>query len=142
MSASTSPIFTKTPDIQWITGITTANANFTLASGTQYQVFQATTGASGGNGAYVSRIRFRALGTNIATVARVWITNGGATGTTANFNVWDELSLPSTTANSAAALPTFELPLNFALPAGYCLVVTLGTTVAAGYSATVIGGEY
>jgi hypothetical protein len=36
----------------------------------------------------------------------------------------------------------YELPLNFALPAGYVLNVTLGTTVAAGYFVSVIGGKY
>jgi hypothetical protein len=34
------------------------------------------------------------------------------------------------------------VPVNFALPTGYRLFVTLGTTVAAGFDVTAIGGRY
>ena len=78
----------------------------------------------------------------MATVARVFINNGGVTGTTANNILWDEISLPATTLSETSALPTYELPLNFALPPGYKLFVTMATAVAAGYAITVIGGKY
>jgi len=35
-----------------------------------------------------------------------------------------------------------ELPLNFAIPAGYVLNCTLGTAVATGYFLTVLAGNY
>ena len=139
MPANTSPIFTLSPDIQWAISATTANTTKDLSSGTTYQVFSANT-----NGGYVQRIRFRTLGTNLAaTVGRVWINNGSSTLVAANNVLWDEITLPSTTISEVAAQSTYELPLNFALPPSYRLYVTLGTAPnAAGWSITVIGGEY
>lgn len=136
-SLNTQPIYTASADTQWIGSVLTANTTKDLTSGTAFLAFTAAS-----NGGYVQRMRFRALGTNIATVARVFINNGGVTGTTANNILWDEISLPATTLSETSALPTYELPLNFALPAGYRLFVTVGTGVAAGYAVTVIGGKY
>ena len=115
----------------------TANTTKDLTLGTNYLVFTAST-----NGGYVQRLRFRALGTNVATVARVFINNGSTNATQVNNVLWDEVSLPATTVSETSALATYEVPLNFALPAGYRLYVTLGTGVAAGYSITCIGGKY
>lgn len=139
MPANTSPIFTLTPAIHWSDAMTTANTTKDLTSGTIYLVFTA-----GANGSYVQRIRFRTLGTNsAATVARIWINNGGATGTGTNNTLWDEISLPVTTNSEVAAQANYELPLNFALPSGYTIYVTLGTAPnAAGWDATIIGGDY
>ena len=141
MPANTSPIFTLSPDIQWSTSaMTAANTTKDLTSGSAYLVFT----ADATNGGYVQRIRFRALGTNnAATVGRVWINNGSTTGTSANNVLWDEITLPTTTNSEVSALSNYELPLNFALPAGYKLIVTLGTAPnAAGWYASVIGGKY
>jgi len=137
-SLNTQPIYTSSADTQWIGSVLTANTTKDLTAGTAYLAFHASTT----NGGYVQRMRFRALGTNVATVARIFINNGSATGTTANNTLWDEISLPATTLSETSALPTYELPLNFALPAGYKLFVTVGTAVAAGYGVTVIGGKY
>ncbi len=136
-SLNTQPIYTASADTQWIGSVLAANTTKDLTSGTGYLAFTASS-----NGGYIQRIRFRALGTNVATVARVFINNGGVTGTTANNILWDEISLPATTLSETSALPTYELPLNFALPAGYKLFVTLGTAVVAGFAVTVIGGKY
>jgi hypothetical protein len=137
MPANTAPIFTINPDIQWVDAITAANTTKDLTSGTIYLAFTA-----GANGSFVQRIRFRTLGTNVASVARVWINNGSTTGTAANNTLWDEISLPATTVTETAAQSNYELPLNFALPIGYTIYVTLGTAVAAGWDAIVIGGDY
>lgn len=137
-SLNTQPIYTSSADTQWIGGATAANTTKDLTSGTAYLAFT----ASSTGGGYVQRIRFRPLGTNVATVARVFINNGGATGTTANNILWDEISLPATTLSETSALPTYELPLNFALPPSYRVFVTIATVVAAGYAITVIGGKY
>jgi hypothetical protein len=48
----------------------------------------------------------------------------------------------ATTVTETAAQANYELPLNFALPIGYRIYVTLGTGVASGWDATVIGGDY
>ena len=138
MPANVQPIYTKSPDIQWITGVTAANTTTDLTSGTSYLAFT----ANSTDGGFVQRIRFRALGTNVVTVARVWINNGSTTGTATNNILWDEITLNASTVSQTAALATQELPLNFALPASYRLYVTLGTGVAAGFAVTVIGGKY
>jgi hypothetical protein len=139
VAINTNPIYSGIGDIQWSSGaMTAANTTDDLTSGTIYLVFTAAATVGG----FVQRIRFRALGTNVATVARVWINNGSTTGTAANNILWDELTLAATTATESAALATYELPLGFALPAGYRLYVTLGTAVSAGYHSAVIGGNY
>ena len=137
-SLNTQPIYTASADTQWIGPVLTANTTKDLTSGTAYMAFHASTTAGG----YVQRMRFRALGTNVVTVARIFINNGGVTGTTENNTLWDEITLPAVTVSEISALPTYELPLNFALPPGYKLFVTVGTAVAAGYDVTVIGGKY
>jgi hypothetical protein len=136
--ANNQPIFTKVGDIQWANTVTAGNSGSNITAGTSYHVF-ASDGTAGG---YVQRIRFRPLGSNIATVARVWINNGGSTGTTANNVLWDEVSLAASTASTTSALANTELPLNFAMPPAYKLYVTLGTGVTAGYDVSVIGGKY
>jgi hypothetical protein len=137
MAANTQPIFSIAGDIEWgATALTTQNTAKD-GTGTVLTVFTANV-----DGAFVQRIRFRSAGTNIATVARVFINNGSTNATPANNILYDEITLAATTLSETAALPVYELPLNFALPAGYVLNVTLGTTVAAGYYVSVIGGKY
>jgi hypothetical protein len=138
MAANTNPIFTLAPDIQWgASPLTTANTAKD-GTGTVLTVFA----ADATNGGFVSRIRFRSAGTNVATVVRVFINNGSTNATAANNILWDEVTLAATTLSEVGALQTYELALNFALPAGYKLNVTNGTTVAAGYYVSVIGGKY
>lgn len=137
MAANTAPIFSIAGDVEWgATAITTANTAKD-GTGTVLTVFTANV-----DGAFVQRIRFRAAGTNIATVARVFINNGSTNATAANNILYDEITLAATTLSEVAALPVYELPLNFALPAGYVINVTIGTTIAAGYFVSVIGGKY
>jgi hypothetical protein len=137
MAANTQPIFSIAGDIEWgATALTTQNTAKD-GTGTVLTVFTANV-----DGAFVQRIRFRSAGTNIATVARVFINNGSTNATAANNILYDEITLAATTLSEVAAQPVYELPLNFALPAGYVLNITLGTTIAAGYYVSVIGGKY
>lgn len=139
MAANVQPIYSKTADIQWATEIVqSANTTTNLTAGTIYHIFSADTT----NGGYVQRVRFRPLGTNAATVARIWINNGGDTTTASNNTLWDEIAIALTTVSQTAAQATYELPLNFPLPPSYKLYVTLGTAVLAGFDVTVIGGKY
>ncbi len=138
MPINNDPIYSRVGDIQW--GATTVATANTAKDGTGTVLTAFTADAT--NGGYVSRIRFRAAGTNIATVARIFINNGATNATPANNILWDEITLSATTLSEVAALATYELPLNFALPPGYKLNVTIGTTVAAGYYVAVIGGKY
>lgn len=138
MAANTAPIFTLAPDVQWspIT-VLTSNATTDGTTGTTYLIFSASV-----DGGFVQRVRFRALGTNVASVGRIWINNGQTSGSAANNALIDEITLNATTAATAASLANQEVPINFAIPAGYRLFVTLGTTVATGFDVTAIGGRY
>jgi hypothetical protein len=137
MPANTAPIFSLTPKTSWgTTAITTAN---TAKDGTGTVLGVYTAGA---NGSYVQRVRFRPAGTNVQTVARLFINNGSTNATAANNILFDEITLSAITLSETAAQPSFEIPLNFALPAGYVLNITIGTSVAAGYYVSAIGGDY
>lgn len=139
MPANINPIFTRIGDIQWnTTPILAANTTTDLTSGTSYTVFT----ADATNGGYVQKLRFRPLGANVATVARVWINNGAATTTAANNILFDEISLAISAVSQTSANPIYELPINTALPPGYKIIITLGTAVAAGYSCATIAGKY
>ena len=139
MAANIQPIYSRLADVQWASAIVqSGNTTTDLTSGTIYPIFTADTT----NGGYVQRVRFRPLGTNAATVARVWINNGGDTTVSGNNSLWDEIAIPLTTISQTAAQATYEIPLNFPLPANYRLYVTLGTVVLAGFDVTVIGGKY
>jgi hypothetical protein len=137
MAVNTSPIFSKRGDIQWSPTLLTAANTAKDGTGTVATVFTA-----GADGAFVQRLNARAVGTNVATVLRLFVNNGGSNAVAANNSLIFEMTLPATTLSEVAAQPPYELPLNFALPAGYKLLCTLGTAVAAGYEITVFGGSY
>jgi hypothetical protein len=139
MPSNTSPIFSKAGDIQWNDSpIVTANTTTDLTTGTSYLIFT----ADPTNGGYIQKLRIRALGTNVATVMRIWLNNGSTIATSSNNVLYDEVSLQVSTVSQTSALSVYELPLNFALPLGYTIYVTLGTTVVAGFDVTAIAGKY
>lgn len=146
MPANTSPIFPLTANITWVSGAAanaatpgvTANTTFDLTSGTIYgPVYTATT-----NGSRLDFLRLRPLGTNVATVARVWINNGSATGTAANNVLFFERTVAATTVSQTAEQFDTVIPLNISLQATYRIYLTFGTAVAAGFHASVVGGDY
>jgi hypothetical protein len=147
MAQNTSPIFPLVPVNTWVSGTAanaatpgvTANTTKDLTSGTIYgPVF---TGKAV-DGSRLDYIKVRALGTNVATVVRIWINNGSATGTAANNALFLERTLASTTVSETAELPDITLPLNLSVPAGYRIYATFGTAVAAGYHLTAVAGDY
>jgi hypothetical protein len=137
---NTDAIFSRAPDVQWISYLTTANTTADLTAGTSYLLFT----ADATNGGFVQKIRFRMTpaGTSTATVCRIWINNGSTTGTATNNILYDEITLPATAASGTAATPSYEIPLNFALPAGFKLYATIHTASTNGWAATVVGGKY
>lgn len=137
MPANNNPIFSKSGAIQWAAAALTAANTAKDGTGTVATVF--TTGVEGG---FLHKLIARPRGTNVATVLRVFVNNGLTNATAANNTLIAELSLPATTLSEVAAQPSFELPLNFILPATFRINCTLGTAVAAGFSLTIIGGEY
>lgn len=98
------------------------------------------------NGSYVQRLRFKAgNGANAtAAVARVWINNGSTQSTAANNFFYDEISLPTTTTSTTAATASIDLQMNFALPAGYKIIVGVSSSadLAGGWVVTAIAGDY
>lgn len=147
MAQNTNPIFPLVPAVTWLSGPAanaatagvTANTTTDLTSGTIYGPIE-TAGAV--EGSRLDFIKVRALGTNVATVIRIWINNGSATGTAANNTLYMERTLSATTVSQSAEQPDIILPLNISLPAGYRVYATFGTAVAAGFHLTAVGGDY
>lgn len=137
MAQNTSPIFTGTPDIQWTGNITAAN---TAKDGTGTVATGFTADAT--NGGFTQKIIAKPAGTNVVSVARVFINNGSTNATAGNNSYAFDIDLPITTLGETATMATVERSLNIALPAGYKLNFVLGTAVAAGWTFTVIGGKY
>lgn len=133
---NTKPIYTREPDNQW--GTVAAANTAKDGTGTVVTVFT----ADATNGGRVEKLKVRPLGTNVATVMRVFINNGLTNATAANNVLYMEKTLPATTVSETAELPDVEIPLNLALYKGHKLNVTLGTVVAAGLAVTAVGGKY
>jgi len=137
MVANTAPIFSRTPAMGWGT-ITAAN---TAKDGTGTVVTIFTADAT--EGSYVEGIKLKPLGTNVASVLRVFFNNGGANSIAANNILFADQGLLATTNTEVAGQTEYFIPVRTALPAGYNINITLGTAVAAGWAATVIGaGDY
>ena len=138
MAANTSPIWTRTPDVQWGVGLTTANTNYDGTGSNQLDVFT----ADATEGGYVQKLRIKPLGSNVATVIRIFLNNGSAKSTAANNALIDEIAVATTTGSTSSPLTTFDVPLNFALKAGYVIFCTTTTSVASGFAVAAIGGKY
>lgn len=136
MAANTAPIWCLKPRIEWAT-LSAANTAKD-GTGTVATVFN----SASPDGSRIERVKFRALGTNVATVARIFINNGATNTVAANNTLFMEWTLPATTLSEVAALADQEVMLNLPLPAGYKINITLGTAVAAGYAIAGIGGDY
>jgi len=136
MPANTSPIFPVTPQIGWTT-LTTVNTA-TDGTGTVATIFTATT-----DGSRVDYLRCISLGTNVATLLRVFLNNGSTNATATNNALFYELPLTSTAAsNTSQAGSEIDIPLNISLPNGYKINVTIATAVSAGWKVTAVGGNY
>lgn len=144
MPAAIDPIYSKEGEVanNGTTGmnalVLTAANDYTGAGANNSLIFT----ADATNGSFVQRIRFKAGGTNVASVARVFLNNGSTPGTATNNVFYGEISLPATTLIATAATVEIDYPMNFALPAAFRIYFGLGTTVAAGWVATVIAGNY
>lgn len=147
MAQNTNPIFPLIPVNSWVSGPAanaatpgvTANTTTDLTSGTIYGPIE-TAGAV--EGSRLDFIKVRALGTNVATVIRIWINNGSVTTTAANNTLYMERTLSSTTVSQTSELADVIIPMNISLAAGYRVYATFGTAVAAGFHLTAIGGDY
>jgi hypothetical protein len=136
MPANTSPIYSIAPNVGFTDALLTANTAKD-GTGTVNLIFTA-----GANGAFLQKIKVRPKGTNTATVLRLFLNNGSTPTTATNNMLYEELTLPLTTNTEVASIVGNEIPMNMALPPGWRVYVTIGTTVAGGYAITASGGDY
>lgn len=147
MAQNTSPIFPLVPDISWVSGTAatagtpglTANTTTDLTAGTIYgPIFS----GDATDGSRLDFIKVRSLGTNVATVMRIWLNNGAATTTATNNSLYLERTLPATTVSQTAEQLDTTIAMSISLPPSYRVYVTFGTAVAAGFHVTAVGGDY
>jgi hypothetical protein len=140
MARNYNPIYSYTGDIQWaIAPLTTGNTAYD-GTGTV-----STASVAGPDGNFIQRIRFKASGSTTATVARIFINNGSGSATATNNFLFDEVTLPATTAVTNAATSVFEIPMNFALPPNYKILVTAHIApngAGGGWYVGTVGGSY
>lgn len=147
MPANTTPIFPLTPKVNW-NAATIATAN-TAKDGTGTAALVFTAGAAGSK---IDQIKVRAIGSNVATVMRFFVNNGADVEVAANNSLVHETTIASTTLSETAAIADNDItitknttesvcPIPY-LPAGYKILVTIGTTVAAGLEVTCWGADY
>ena len=138
MAQNITPIFPLTPRITWTaTPLTTANTAKD-GTGTVSNVFTAKVT----DGSRVDYLKVRALGTNVATVMRVFINNGLTNATAANNVLFMERTIPATTLSEVAELADNYIPLDASIDPGFKINVVIGTAVAAGLVVTAVAGDY
>ena len=144
MAGNNDPIYTRVGDVSNNSGtgmnqlVLLAANDYTGAGANNSLVWT----ADATNGGFLQRIRAKAGGTNVASVARFFINNGAAYTTATNNSFYGELSLPATTAIATTATIELDYLFNFALPPGFRIYVGLGTAVAAGWAFTPVAGKY
>ena len=143
MAANTTPIYSRAGQISFSALLQTANIAKDGTGATQL-IFSA-----GVDGARVERIRIKPVGTNVATVVRIFINNGSDPASAANNVLYAEKTIAANTLSEAAESVLNELPtitdttaFPLVLPPSYRLYATIGTTVAAGIIITAIGSTY
>lgn len=148
---NTAPIFTGTPKVSGTT-ITTAQNNSQGSGTIGTNIFLAFSG--GTNGSYLQKVRFTLGGAtantaSTAAVLRVYLSTqaSGAT-TSANTFLIQEVTAASQTPNVVTTLTgatyPIDVPLNFAIPTGYYLLVGASAVTGANtvWTVTTYGGDY
>ncbi len=125
---------------------TAANTTTDGTSGTTYFLQTNTAGTTAdlltaGGGAFIDYIKITPLGTNVATVMRLWANANASAATAANNNLIDEATCPATTVSQVAALAPVVISIKRWFPAGTKFFVTIGTTVAAGFDVSIYGSN-
>lgn len=121
--------------------LTTAAADYTGISANNQLVFTA-----GTNGSRIVGLKFAAIGTNVQSVARIYVNNGSTNTTAGNNSLIGAVTLPATTASNTVAEPTATYMFDggaLDIEANWRIYVGLATTVAAGWRVTpILGGDY
>ena len=135
MTANFKPVFPLTPVMP--VGQTLSAAN-TAKDGTGTV---ATLYTAGANGSKVGSLQIAYTGTSVATVLRLFVNNGSSSAVAANNSLYKSISVPANTLSETAAANDITVDLNLTLPAGYKLLATIGTAVAAALALTANGGD-
>ena len=132
------PIFTRVPSALWATLLAANIAKDGTGTTALVMVADAT---EGGN---LGMIVAEPLGTNVATVLRVFLNNGLVTTTAANNSLIGQISLPATTLSetTTATMQAVERVFNRPIPPGHRIYVCLATAVLAGWQITAPAGDY
>jgi hypothetical protein len=133
--ANTNPLFPLTPKIGFGKVLTTNTA--TDGTGTTVAIYTA-----GSNGSRIDQITLEHLGTNIATVLRLFINNGASVGTATNNSLFYEATMAANTISQVAASIPVAFSPGLTLPASYVIYASVGTTIAAGIQVTITGGDF
>jgi hypothetical protein len=143
MGANINPIFSRVAKIGLNAGKTLGTALDTTYNGTDTDTAVLFT-ADATNGSYVQYVRLSALGNNAVAKCKLYINNGTDYTQAANNSLFSQTSLPATAVITTAATQDVIIPLNIALPPGYVLRIGIdaASALSAGWSATVIAGDY
>lgn len=133
---STAPQFASTPNKGTPGSLTAANTALD-GTGSTGRVLIFTAGSSG---SVLPEIRFMHLGTNVATLCRIFRNNGSDAEVAGNNALIGEVAIAANTVSSTAASIPYRYIETLVLGAGERIYVTLATAVSAGIKITPING--
>jgi hypothetical protein len=141
---SSSPGFASVPPSTFTPGALTAANTALDGTGTTLLIATAPAVASPA-GSVVERIRCMHKGTDVATVARVFLNNGSTPTVAGNNSLIAERTIPANTLSQVAESAPQDILINQVLK-GHAttperIYVSIGTAVAAGIQFTAIGGD-
>lgn len=134
---ATAPQFAATPNKGTPGSLTAANTS-TAGTGATGRLLIFTAGSTSGSS--LPQVRFMHLGTNVATLCRIFRNNGSDPEVGGNNALIDEVAIASNTVSQTAESVIYNANLNLVLAPGERIYVTLATTVAAGIQITPING--
>jgi len=127
--------------IQTITSTGALSFTYTVASGLATPDAGAAV-AHPMNGTRISKVVWQPIGTNVASVGRVFLNNGQANSSATNNVYLADITLPVSTLSEVASMSQSILTLELVVPPFHKLNTTLGTAVAAGYAVYAVAGAY
>jgi hypothetical protein len=133
---ATAPQFATSPNKGTPGSLTAANTatNGTGATG-RLLIFTA-----GSSGSILPAIRCMHLGTNVATLVRIFRNNGSDPEVAGNNALIAEVALAANTVSQTASSAPYSVAANLVLASGERIYCTLATAVAAGVQITPING--
>jgi hypothetical protein len=141
MALNIQPVYSRDADLQW-SNVTIGTVGLTGNTNRFGAAANAVFSADATNGSYVEKVIFQPLGTNVASVGRIFLNNSQSSALHNNNVLLKEITLPAVTGSEVAQLDTQEVVLGMKVQASYKLLVGCGTATANGYAITVIAGKY